>query len=167
MTLSMYEASIPVLDRGLANLAAVLKKGLAFAEERKIDPAVLIAARLAPDMRPLSSQIQIASDAAKGAAARLAGVAVPSFADTETTFAELEERIAKTRAFLKTVGPAQIDGSEQRSIALKFGPREVTFTGQDYLFGFVLPNFYFHVTTAYDILRHNGAPLGKMDYLGG
>jgi hypothetical protein len=167
MTLSMYEASIPVLDRGLANLSAILNKGAAHAEERKIDPAVLIAARLAPDMRPLSSQVQFASDSAKGCAARLGGIPVPSFPDTETTFAELEERIAKTRAFLKTVAPAQVEGSETRDIVLKFGPREITLTGRDYLFGFVLPNFYFHVTTAYDILRHNGVPLAKMDYLGG
>jgi hypothetical protein len=167
VTLSMYEASIPVLDRSLANLSAILKKGVAYAEERKFDPAVLVSARLAPDMRPLSSQVQFASDSAKGCAARLAGVPVPSFPDTETTFAELEERIAKTRSFLKTVGAAQVDGSESREIVLKFGPREVTFTGRDYLFGFVLPNFYFHVTTAYDILRHNGVPLGKMDFLGG
>jgi hypothetical protein len=164
MSLSMYDVSIPVLDRGLANLSAILKKGLAYAEERKFDASVLVAARLAPDMRPLSSQIQFASDSAKGCAARLAGVAVPSFKDTETTFPELEERINKTRAFLKTVTAAQIDGSEQRSIVLKFGKDEMTFSGRDYLFGFVLPNFFFHVTTAYDILRANGVPVGKSDY---
>jgi hypothetical protein len=167
MTISMYQASVPVFIRALANLSAILDKGAAYADAKKIDPAVLINARLAPDMRPLSSQIQFASDSAKGCAARLAGVTVPSFPDTETTFADLQERIRKTSDFLKSVSAAQIDGSETRTITLKLGGNQVDFAGQAYLLDFALPNFFFHVTTAYDILRHNGAPLAKKDYLGG
>jgi uncharacterized protein len=166
MTLSMYQASVPSFQRTLKALDAVLDKAVANAAERKIDPAVLVNARLAPDMHPLSRQIQIATDGVKGCAARLAGVEVPSFADTETTFPELKERIAKTLAFIATIKPEQIDGSEARDISLKAGPRELNFKGQDYLLFFVLPNFYFHATTAYDILRHNGVPLGKLDFLG-
>jgi hypothetical protein len=162
----MYQASIPVLDRGLANLSTILEKGFAYADERKVDPAVLVGARLALDMRPLSAQVQFASDSAKGCAARLAGVAVPSFADTEITFDDLQKRISNTRAFMRTVTPAQVDGSENRAVTLKFPSGEMAFTGQSYLLTFALPNFFFHVTTAYDILRHLGVPLGKIDYLG-
>lgn len=166
MSLSMYQASIPVFIRMLGNLSAILEKAAAYAETKKIQPAVLINARLAPDMRPLSFQIQIASDMAKGCAARLAGIDVPSFPDTETTFPELQTRIAKTLTFLQSVSAAQIDGSEERNITLKTGGREMHFTGQAYLLSFVLPNFYFHVTTAYAILRHNGLEIGKQDFLG-
>jgi len=124
-----------------------------------------VGARLAPDMLTLAGQIQRASDSAKGAAARLAGIENPSFADDETTFADLQERIVKTRRFLEGVSAEQIDGSAARSIELNLGTK-VTFRGDDYLLNFALPNFYFHVTTAYDILRHSGVPVGKMDYLG-
>jgi hypothetical protein len=166
MTLSMYQASVPVFMRGLENLAAILAKGAAHAEARKIDPAVFINARLAPDMLALARQVQIASDAAKGCVARLAGVDVPSFPDTETTFPELQARIARTIDFVKGFTPAQIDGSEERTCILKTRNGEIKHRGQDYLFKLSLPNFFFHVTTAYDILRHNGVELGKMDYLG-
>ncbi len=166
MTLSMYQASVPAFQRALAALDAILDKALAYAEERKIDPAALTSARLYPDMHPLNRQVQLLSDTAKGACARLAGLPVPSFADTETTIPELKARIAKTLDFIATVRPEQIDGSEARDITLKAGAREYTFKGQDYLVFFALPNFYFHVTTAYAILRHNGLPIGKLDYLG-
>ncbi len=144
-----------------------LKKAAIFAESKKIDPSVLINARLAPDMYPLSRQIQIASDGVKGCAARLAGVEIPSFADTETTFPELQERIAKTIAFLKSVTPAQIDGSEERDVTLKIRGTETTLKGQPYLLHFVIPNLFFHTSIAYAILRHNGVELGKQDFLGG
>jgi hypothetical protein len=162
----MYQASTPVFIRGLGSLSAILGKAAAHAEARKIDPAVFIDARLAPDMFPLSRQVQIATDGVKGCAARLAGIEVPSYADTETTFPELQARIARTVAFLKSVSAAQIDGSEQRKITLKLRGNDVSFLGQPYLLDFVLPNFYFHLTTAYAILRHNGLEIGKMDYLG-
>jgi hypothetical protein len=162
----MYQASVPVFLRGLENLSAILAKGAAHADAKKIDPSVFINARLAPDMLALARQVQIASDAAKGCTARLAGAEVPSFPDTETTFPELQARIAKTIEFVKGFKPAQIDGSEERTCVLKTRTAEITHRGQDYLFKLALPNFYFHVTTAYDILRHNGVELGKMDYLG-
>ncbi|MFY0571644.1 DUF1993 domain-containing protein [Archangium lansingense] len=166
MSLSMYQASIPVLIRMMSNLSVILDKAAAYAETKKIQPSVLVNARLAPDMRPLSFQIQSVSDLAKGCGARLAGVEVPSFPDTETTFPELQARLAKTITFLQSLTPAQIDSSEERNIVLKMGGREAQFTGQAYLLTFVLPNFYFHVTTAYAILRHNGLEIGKADYLG-
>jgi hypothetical protein len=166
MTLSMYQASVPVFIRGLQNLSSVLDKAAAHAEAKKIDPAVFINARLAPDMIPLARQIQIATDTVKGGAARLAGVENPSYADTETTFPELKERLAKTIAFLKTVPAAQIDGSEEKTIVLKVGGNDLTFPGQAYLLHFVIPNLFFHVTVAYAILRHNGVELGKRDFLG-
>lgn len=166
MTLSMYQASVPVFTRGLENLANILAKGAAHAEARKIDPAVFVTGRLAPDMFPLSRQVQIATDAAKGCVARLGGAEVPSYPDTETTFPELHERVAKTLAFLKGFSASQIDGSEDRAVVLKLRGEDTKFRGQDYLFKLALPNFYFHVTTAYDILRHNGVEVGKGDYLG-
>ena len=165
-SLSMYQASVPVFTRAFANLSTILDKALADATARGVDARELLDGRLAPDMLPLPRQIQLASDTAKGCIARLAGRDVPSFADTETTFAELQERIVKTVAFMQTVGPADIDGSERRKISFKAGPYELNFVGQGYLLDFALPNFFFHVTTAYAILRHKGAPLGKMDYLG-
>lgn len=167
MSLSMYQASIPMFIRALDNLSAILKKAAAFAESKKIDAAVLVNARLAPDMYPLSRQIQIASDGVKGCAARLAGIEIPSFADTETSFPELQERIAKTIAFLKSVTPAQIDGSEERNVTLKIRGNETTLKGQPYLLHFVIPNLFFHTSIAYAILRHNGVELGKQDFLGG
>lgn len=166
MTLSMYQASIPTFIRGLNQLSAILTKAAAYAETRKIDPSVLINARLAPDMFPLSRQVQITSDGVKGCAGRLAGIEIPSFADTETTFEELQARIKKTITFLQTVTASQIDGTEAKTITLKAGPRELSFNGQDYLLNFVIPNFYFHITTTYAILRHNGLDIGKMDFLG-
>ena len=167
MSLSMYQASIPVFIRGLGNLSAILAKAATHAEAKQIEPSVFINARLAPDMYPLSRQVQIASDIAKGCAARLAGIEVPSYDDNETTFPELQARIAKTVAFLQSVSPSQIDGSEQRPISLKLRGNEVSFLGQPYLLGFVLPNFYFHLTTTYAILRHNGLEIGKQDFIGG
>ena len=162
----MYQASIATLTRSLKILDTILAKGAAHAEAHKIDPAVLIGSRLYPDMFALARQVQVATDTAKGCAARLAGVETPKFEDTETTFPELSARIAKTIDFLASVRPEQIDGSEHREIVLKLGKHAITFDGQAYLLNFVLPNFYFHVTTAYDILRHNGVPVGKLDYLG-
>jgi uncharacterized protein len=166
MTISMYQASAPRFIQTLNNLTAILDKAQAHAETRKIDPAALTAFRLYPDMFPLTRQVQIACDSAKGAVARLAGVEAPRHEDTEQTFADLKARIAKTVAFIQTVRPAQIDGSEERDIALKAGSRELRFKGLQYLLGYALPNFYFHVATAYNILRHNGVEIGKMDYLG-
>lgn len=167
MTISMYQASIPTFISALTNLSAVLKKGLANATERNIDPSVFISARLAPDMLPLSRQIQIASDTLKGYAARVAGIEVPSWADDETTFEQLEARIQKTIAFLQTIKPEQIDGSEEKTIAVPSRSQpDRTFKGQFYLFNFTIPNLYFHITTAYAILRHNGVSIGKKDYLG-
>lgn len=166
MTLSMYEASVPVLLRGLSNLDAILIKAAAHAEARKFDPAVLVNARLYPDMFPLSRQVQISSDTAKGGAARLAGIEVPSYPDTEASFAELRARIEQTVKFLRGIERGQIDGSEERAVVLKLRTGTLEFKGQGYLFDFVLPNFFFHTTTTYAILRHNGVELGKPDFLG-
>ncbi|MFZ3202454.1 MAG: DUF1993 domain-containing protein [Pseudomonas sp.] len=166
MSLSMYDASLPLFIRMLGNLSAILHKAEAYAAERKIEPGVLLNARLAPDMYPLLRQVQIASDGVKGCAARLAGIDIPSYADSESSFAELQARIAKTQAFLGSVTAAQLEGSEGKSITLNFPGTELKFSGQEYLLHFVLPNFYFHLTTAYAILRHNGLDIGKMDFLG-
>jgi hypothetical protein len=166
MTLSMYQASVPVIVRALNNLSTILDKGAASAEARNIDPAVLIGDRLAPDMLPLSRQVQIAADVAVRGAARLAGVEFPSTPDTETSFAELRERLTTAIAFLESVPADKIDGSEERTVTVSMRDGEVTFTGQAYLLGFVLPNVFFHVTTTYAILRHNGVELGKQDYIG-
>lgn len=166
MSLTMYQASIPVFVRMLGNLSSILDKAAAHAETKNIDQAVFINARLAPDMYPLSRQVQIATDMVKGCAARLAGIEVPSYEDNETTFADLQARIAKTVAFLQSVSDGQINGSEERTVTLKLRGKEVSFLGQPYLLVFVLPNFYFHITTTYAILRHNGVEIGKMDYIG-
>ena len=166
MPLSMYQASVKVFTRQLNNLTAILDKAAAHAEAKKIDPSVFINARLAPDMLPLAGQIQIATDSAKGCVARLAGIEVPSYADTESTFPELRERIAKTVAFLESVTAAQLEGSDERKITLKVRGKEVDFVGREFLLHFAHANFYFHVTTAYAILRHNGLEIGKQDYLG-
>jgi len=162
----MYQASIPVFVRMLDNLSGILDKAAAHAEARKIDPAIFVNARLAPDMFPLSRQVQIATDMVKGCAARLAGIEVPSYEDNETTFSELQARIAKTKAFIESVSASQVDGSEERKITLKFGSKELSFLGQAYLLDFVLPNVHFHLTTTYAILRHNGVEIGKKDYTG-
>jgi hypothetical protein len=166
MSLSMYQASIPVFIRMLGNLSTILGKAAAYAEAKKIDPSVLINARLAPDMLPLAFQVWTACDSAKGCAARLAGIDIPSHPDTETTFPEFQARIAKTIEFLQSVSAAQIDGSEERTVVLKLRTQEVQYKGQAYLLTFALPNFYFHTTTAYAILRHNGLDIGKADFLG-
>ncbi len=166
MSISMYQASIPVLVRGLTNLQAILGKAQAHAAEKQIDPSVFTSARLFPDMLPLVRQVYIASDTAKGCAARLAGVDAPKYDDVELTFDELDARIQKTIDYLREFKPEQIDGSEERRITLKMRTGPVEFTGLAYLLHFVLPNFFFHTTTAYDILRHNGVELGKLDYLG-
>lgn len=166
MTLSMYQATVPTLVRTLTNLAEILQKGAAHAAAKTIEPSVLVNARLAPDMFPLSRQVQIATDGAKGCAARLAGIEPPSYEDTETTFDELQARINKTIAFVQSVKPEQVDGSEERPITLKMRTGELNFMGQPYLFDFVLPNLFFHASMTYAILRHNGVELGKMDFLG-
>jgi hypothetical protein len=166
MTLSMYQASVPVFIRGLTNLATILQKAAAHAQTKKIDPAALVNARLYPDMFPLPRQVQIATDHARGAAARLAGMERPSYPDTETTFEQLQARIARTIAYLETFKAAQIDGSEDRAITVPIRGNDVPFKGQPYLLGFALPNFYFHTVTAYAILRHAGVEIGKADYIG-
>jgi len=167
MSLSLYQASVPVFIRGLENLSHILEKGAAHAEAKKIDPAVLIGARLFPDMFALARQVQIVSDTVKGACARLAGVDIPSWPDTETTFPELQQRIAKTIDFLRSLKPEQIDGGDQKPIVLPTRSKgDIHFTAQSYLLNHAFPNFFFHVTTAYGILRHNGVEIGKWDYLG-
>jgi hypothetical protein len=166
MAISMYRASVPVFVQMLNALAVVLKKAEAHAQAKKIDPAALLTARLYPDMFPLTKQVQIACDFAKGCPARLAGVDVPKYEDNEASFADLDARIAKTLAFLGTLKPAQIDGSEEKVISLTIGGKPMDFDGLTYLLNFASPNFYFHVTTAYDLLRHNGVELGKRDFMG-
>jgi len=166
MSLTMYQASIPSFLRMLANLSAILDKAAAHAEAKKIDPSIFVNARLTPNMFPLSRQVQIATDMVKGCAARLAGIEVPSYEDNESSFSELQARIEKTRVFLESVSAEQIDGSEDRKITVKFGSRELNFLGQAYLFDFVIPNFNFHLTTTYAILRHHGVEIGKKDYTG-
>lgn len=166
MTISMYQASVPVLTHTLKALRGVLAKAAAHVEAKKLDETALTTFRLYPDMFPLSRQVQIASDMAKGVA-RLAGIDPPAYEDNEKTFAELMARIDKTVEFLNTLQAAQIDGSETRVVTLKMRTGSMDFQGQDYLLGFVLPNVYFHCTTAYNILRHNGVEIGKRDFLGG
>ncbi|HVK94259.1 MAG TPA: DUF1993 domain-containing protein [Noviherbaspirillum sp.] len=167
MTISMYAASVPVFKQMLNSLSDVLSKAETHVAEKKIDPNALLQARLYPDMFPLIRQIQIASDFAKGVTARLAGVDVPAYEDNEQGFADLKARIAKTLAFIDSIQPEQIDGSEQREIVTQAGtPKEKRFTGQSYLINYGLPHFFFHVTTAYALLRHNGVEVGKRDYIG-
>ncbi|MBW4445956.1 MAG: DUF1993 domain-containing protein [Spirirestis rafaelensis WJT71-NPBG6] len=166
MTISMYQASVPVCIRSLKNLVSILEKGATYAETKKIDPSVLVNSRLFPDMFPLSRQVQIASDIAKRGAAELAGTEAPKFEDNETTFPELLDRVQKTISYLDTFKPEQIDGSEEKTITIKAGDNSLSFQGMPFLLYFVLPNVYFHVTTAYDILRHCGVELGKKDFLG-
>ena len=167
MTYSIYDASIVPMTRALTNLSKIIDKAVAQAKAEDKPLADLLGAQLAPDMKPFPFQVQSASDAAKGAAARLAGIEAPAMPDTETTFAELSARIAKTLAFLATVTPEMLKGAEDREIVLKFPNGEFKFTGKDYVAGFALPNFFFHVTTAYALLRHKGIAIGKMDFLGG
>jgi hypothetical protein len=162
----MYQASIPAFVQMLNSLSAIMDKAEAHARSRDIDPEVLLNYRLAPDMLPFVRQIQIAADLAKGAAARLAGVEVPKHDDIEKTFADLKARLAKTVTFVQSFKPSDIDGSEDREINLTLGEHTMSFKGQPYLVHFVMPNFYFHCTTAYDILRHCGVELGKRDFIG-
>lgn len=166
MTISMHAASADVFSAMLKNLAHVLTKAEAWTAERKIDPAVLLNDRLAPDMLPLRRQVQIATDHAKGAMARLSGIDVPSWPDEEQTFAELQARIAKARDYVASFKPEQVDGSAGKTVSWKIAGNEMAMPGVAYLQGYAIPNFYFHVTMAYAILRHNGVPLGKRDYFG-
>ncbi len=166
MNISMYQASVPRFVNVLRNLANILDKAQAHAEAKKIDPAVLPSFRLFPDMLPLKSQVQIACDTAKGLVARLAGIEIPVFEDTETTIPELKARVLRTIAFIETMTPAQIDGTEDKEIITRRGEKETRYTGIQFLLGHAIPNVYFHVTTAYNILRHNGVEIGKRDYLG-
>src|ERR1700730_404058 len=166
MSLSLYDVSIPIFTLSLNNLGVILDKAASHSENKKVDPKVLPAARLIIDMLPLSSQIQIACDTAKGAAARLAGIEVPKHADTEVTLDELKARVAKTLDFIKTIKPEQLQGAEEREIVLQCPQSTVKFTGVNCLTTFALPNFFFHVTTAYALLRKNGVDLGNRDFLG-
>ncbi|HLT91902.1 MAG TPA: DUF1993 domain-containing protein [Woeseiaceae bacterium] len=166
MALTVYDVAIAPLSRMLANLDRIVTLAETWAEERSIDPAALIQARLYPDMLPFVSQVRIATDTAKGAAARLAGTELPRWADDEVTFADIHARIRKAIDYLATFRPEQFEGAEQARIEMKLPKRTLDFSGRDYITGYVLPNFHFHVTTAYAILRHNGVPIGKQDYLG-
>jgi hypothetical protein len=168
MAMSMYQASIPQFIKMLTNLSNILKKGEEFAKVKGIDEAVLVSeCRLAPDMFPLSKQVQIACDQVKNGMARLASVELPKFEDNETTFTQLQERIAKTITFANSLKPEQVDGTETKEIKFSIREWSFEFVGEQYLLTWIMPNFYFHVTTAYDILRHNGVEIGKTDYLGG
>jgi hypothetical protein len=166
MSVSMYEVSIPVFTLSLTNLATILDKAAAHAEAKKVGPNVLPSTRLIADMLPLSAQIQIACDTAKGAAARLAGVEAPKHEDTEATIADLRARVDKTLAFIKSIKPEQLATVETREIILQFPQTTMKFSGLNYLTNFVLPNFFFHMTMAYALLRKNGVELGKRDFLG-
>jgi uncharacterized protein len=166
MPISLYTASETVFTRMLTNLLGILEKAEAYADERKFKADVLVNQRLAPDMLPLSFQIQTATDGAKGAVARLAGREIPAWPDTETTFVDLKARVRKALDYLATFKPGDLDGSEEKQVVLKIGGEDVRIRGEDYLLGRATQNFYFHVTTAYAILRHNGVPIGKRDFLG-
>jgi hypothetical protein len=166
MSISMYSASVPVFVRMLGNLGVWLDKAEAHAKAKKFDTSVYLSARLAPDMLPFTNQIQIACDGAKFGVARLSGVEAPKFSDNESSFAELRERVAKTLAFVQSVPAASIDGTEDKEITVPRRDAPLVLKGEAYLKHFVLPNLYFHLTTAYALLRHNGVELGKMDFLG-
>ena len=166
MTLSMYQASVPVFGQILDALSGLMDKADAYARTRKIEPRVLLEQRLFPDMFPLSRQVQLTTDFAKGATARLAGADVPAYEDTEQSFAELKARLAKTAAFVASFRPDQIDGSEERDIVIRIAGAPMTLKGQPYLVHFALPNFFFHATTAYGLLRQAGVDLGKRDFVG-
>jgi hypothetical protein len=166
MSLTMSKASVPAFVRGLTILSTLLKKGEEHAAQAGIKPETLLGARLAEDMLPLTAQVQRASDTAKFAVQRIGGGEAPKFADDETSFAQLQERIASTIAYLQSVDAAQLDAGAEREVTLKFGSFGANFTGESYLLTFALPNFYFHVVTAYDILRNQGVKIGKLDYLG-
>ena len=167
MSLSMYTATVTSYRSMLKNLSAILAKAEAHCEAKKIDPNAFLTARLYPDMLPFTAQVQIASDNVKGAAARLSGAEIPKFEDNEKSFAELQARIDKTIAFLDTLNAAQFEGAEARDIVLQLRDRKVEFKGADYLLQWAIPNVYFHITTAYALLRHGGVEIGKRDYLSG
>jgi len=162
----MYQASVPRFINMLTNLSAILDKAQAHVDAKKLDETALTSFRLYPDMLPMSKQVQIACDTAKGLVARLAGVEIPAYEDNEKTLADLKTRIAKTMAFIQTFTPAQIDGTEGKDIVVKRGEKETHYKGMQFLLGHALPNLYFHVTTTYAMLRHNGVEIGKRDYLG-
>jgi hypothetical protein len=162
----MYRSSVQVFVHNLKNLSAILKLAVRDAKARGIDPAVLLNSRLSPDMFALARQVQIVTDNAKGCSARLAGVEPPVYADDETTFPQLEDRIKRTLTFIRSLKAAQFEGSESRNVVMKLPIGTLSFSGIDYLNGWALPNFYFHYATAYNILRHNGVPLGKLNFLG-
>ncbi len=166
MSISIYRLTVPVFQRGLTTLSAYLDKADAFASEKGIDPAELVATRLAPDMLPFSGQYQRATDSAKLAIARLTGTDAPKFEDNETTVADLRARVAKTEAYLATVSPDALDGAETREVVISPGGHRTVFRGDDYVMSFALPNFYFHISMAHAILRNKGAQIGKLDYLG-
>jgi uncharacterized protein len=166
MSVSLYDVSIPVFTLSLSNLAAILDKAASHGDAKKIDPKVIPQARLIADMLPLSAQVQIACDTAKGAAARLAGVEVPKHEDTEATLADLKARVSKTLDFVKSIKPEQLQGAETREIVLQFPQTTLKFNGLNFLTNFALPNFFFHMTMTYALLRKNGVDLGKRDFLG-
>ena len=166
MTISMYQASVPRFVNILGNLSNILDKTQAHIDAKKLSDASLTAFRLFPDMLPMTTQVQVACDTAKGVVARLAGVDIPAFEDNEQTIAELKARVAKTIAFIETITPAQIDRTEDKDIVTKRGEKETHYKGMQFLLGHAIPNFYFHITTAYAILRHNGEEIGKRDFLG-
>ena len=166
MAVSMYDISVAAFSRTLKNLSGILDKAIAYAAAKKFDGKVLVEARLFPDMFPLSSQVRIACDFAKGCSGRLAGVEVPKHEDNESTLEELQARIAKTLDFLGTIKPQQLQGSDERTITHEMRVQTLKMPGLQYLSGFALPNFYFHATTAYVLLRHNGLELGKRDFIG-
>jgi hypothetical protein len=166
MTISMYQASVPRITNMLNNLGAILDKAQAHVEAKKLDAAALTNARLFPDMLAMNRQVHIATDTAKGVVARLAGVEIPAYEDNEVSFADLKARVDKTVAFVQSFSPEQIDGTEDKAIVTKRGDKETHYTGMQFLLGHAMPNVYFHVTTAYNILRHNGVEIGKRDYLG-
>jgi uncharacterized protein len=166
MTISMYQASVPAFVRALTNLEAILEKGATHAQARKIDESVLLNSRLFPDMFPLSRQVQIATDTAKSGAGRLAGAEFPAYEDKETTFQELGLRIRNTVTYLQSLSPADIDGTEDKTINWQTRSSTKSMAGLPYLMNHLLPNLHFHVTTAYAILRHNGVEIGKKDFLG-
>jgi hypothetical protein len=166
MSNPMYQCSAPVFTHNLKNLSQLLKKAAADSRARGYDPSALLSARLAPDMFPLIKQVQVATDNAKGCCARLTGVAIPVFEDNETTLSQLQQRIKRTLAFIRSLKAAQFDGSDTRELVMKTPIGSLTFNGADYLNGWALPNFYFHYSAAYNLLRHNGVELGKLDFLG-
>lgn len=166
MSIDVYDQTVAAMSRALLNLDAIISKAEAHANERKFDPAVLVDARLFPDMLPFVAQVRIATDTAKGAAARLSGDDLPSWPDDETNIDEIHARIRKALDYLAGFKRDQFTDSEDREIELKLGKEQVRFSGREYIIGFVLPNFYFHITMAYAILRHNGVPLSKRDFLG-